>query len=495
MDADKNDQSPMDAEDLAIEMDKMDKAQQGKETFVDQAKVEADVATCKKLAAQGKLQEAVDGLLAVEKAGRTAEDFSTTSLACTTILELLYSASEWKQLMEMIQLLSKRRSQLKQAIRSMVRQAMGYIDSTPDNTIRVELIQTLLSLTEGRIFVEIERARLTRLFARMKESEGKIAEATELLQEVAVETYGSMSKTEKISFILEQVRLCLDRGDYVRAQIMARKISPRAFARENLVEEKMEGKPEYGIEGTVIEAAPEGTPNLEELKLQYHGLMIRYYAHHSDYLEMARSYRAILDTPCVEADVERSRQVLAKTAWYCVLSSASSDQRTLLEITKDDKRMENLAALHKLLKGFSGKELLWWRQLSVDLGDAIAAASDVFSEQNRKEDLRLRVTQHNILILSKYYSRITVERLSQMLELPLLEAEKAVSDMVVSGAIAAKMDRPAGIVNFGAKKGAAAALNAWGGNVSRLLELVETSSQAIQKEAMVHKVDLGIAAM
>ena len=34
---------------------------------------------------------------------------------------------------------------------------------------------------------------------------------------VLQETYGAMAKTEKIAFILEQVRLCLDRGDYVRS--------------------------------------------------------------------------------------------------------------------------------------------------------------------------------------------------------------------------------------------------------------------------------------
>ena len=30
------------------------------------------------------------------------------------------------------------------------------------------------------------------------------------------ETFGAMAKTEKIAFILEQVRLCLDRKDFVR---------------------------------------------------------------------------------------------------------------------------------------------------------------------------------------------------------------------------------------------------------------------------------------
>lgn len=37
-----------------------------------------------------------------------------------------------------------------------------------------------------QIFVEIERARLTRKLAGMKESEGSIAEAADILQEVAV---------------------------------------------------------------------------------------------------------------------------------------------------------------------------------------------------------------------------------------------------------------------------------------------------------------------
>jgi hypothetical protein len=37
-----------------------------------------------------------------------------------------------------------------------------------------------------QIFVEIERARLTRRLATMKEGEGNIAEAADILQEVAV---------------------------------------------------------------------------------------------------------------------------------------------------------------------------------------------------------------------------------------------------------------------------------------------------------------------
>jgi 26S proteasome regulatory subunit N5 len=37
-----------------------------------------------------------------------------------------------------------------------------------------------------QIFVEIERARLTKQLARLREEEGKVDEAAEVLQEVAV---------------------------------------------------------------------------------------------------------------------------------------------------------------------------------------------------------------------------------------------------------------------------------------------------------------------
>ena len=65
----------------------------------------------------------------------------------------------------------------------------------------------------------MERARLTRTLAGIKEAEGNIAEAAEVLQEVAVETFGSMDKREKAEFLLEQVSngvcTCLSIHDYV----------------------------------------------------------------------------------------------------------------------------------------------------------------------------------------------------------------------------------------------------------------------------------------
>ena len=44
-----------------------------------------------------------------------------------------------------------------------------------------------------------------------------------------VETFGSMEKREKVEFILEQMRLCLAKKDYIRTQIISKKISSKFF--------------------------------------------------------------------------------------------------------------------------------------------------------------------------------------------------------------------------------------------------------------------------
>ena len=49
-----------------------------------------------------------------------------------------------------------------------------------------------------QIYVEVERARLTHILAQMKEKDGEVTEAANIMQELQVETYGSMERREKV---------------------------------------------------------------------------------------------------------------------------------------------------------------------------------------------------------------------------------------------------------------------------------------------------------
>ncbi len=118
-------------------------------------------------------------------------------------------------------------------IQDFVKEAMTYLEKIAEKEIKLELLNTLRTITEGKIFVEIERARLTRILAKIREDEGKIAEAADILQEIQVETFGQMDKYEKTEFILEQVRLCLDKKDYIKAQILSNKITRKTLNSED----------------------------------------------------------------------------------------------------------------------------------------------------------------------------------------------------------------------------------------------------------------------
>lgn len=363
--------------------------------------------------AQRNLDAEIEALLNVEKQIRLAGDVSGTKKAVTDILQLCFEARAWKTLNDQIVLLSKRRGQLKQAVTAMVQQAMQYIDQTPDIESKIELIKTLNSVSAGKIYVEIERARLIKKLAKIKEEQGHIAEAADLMQEIAVETFGAMAKTEKIAFILEQVRLCLDRQDYVRAQILSRKISPRVFDADSSKEKK---KPKEG--DSVVEEAPADIPSLPELKRIYYELMIRYHSHSNDYLEICRSYKAIYEIPSVREDPAQWIPVLRKICWYLVLSPHDPMQSSLLNSTLEDKNLSEIPNFRLLLKQLVTMEVIQWISLWNMFKDEFENEKNMLGGSlgdKAAEDLRQRIIEHNILVVSKYYSRITLKRLAELL--------------------------------------------------------------------------------
>jgi len=55
---------------------------------------------------------------------------------------------------------------------------IGYLDMLPKGH---SLLFTLRKVTEGKIYLEVEYARLTKTLSELKEQEGNLAEASSLL--------------------------------------------------------------------------------------------------------------------------------------------------------------------------------------------------------------------------------------------------------------------------------------------------------------------------
>ncbi|KAJ1723478.1 proteasome regulatory particle subunit [Coemansia erecta] len=412
----------------------------------------------------GDLQQALAKLHALEKKTRSAADMWSTAQLLERIVDICGTAGEWVLLEQQVALLAKKHGQLKQAISKMVQRAMTYVDKTPDEATRVQLIEALRTVTEGKIHVEVERARLTRMRVAIYEQHGMVKEACEMLQEVQVETYGSMERREKTDFILEQMRLCLAKRDYVRMAIIGHKINPKYFERE-------------------------GT---EDLKLRFYELMIQYDLHEQNYLEVCRHYQQVYRTPSIQEDVQRWPTVLQNVVLYLVLSPYGNEQADMLHRVKQDHRLEKLELCAQLAKSFTTMELTRWPAVENVYG-ADFRRTEVFSSETedgtkRWGVLRERVIEHNIRVIAKYYGRATISRLTELLDLGADDVESFLAKAVVNGTIYARIDRPQGIVSFEKPSDGEDQLNTWASDVGRLLSLVEKTTHLIAKEEIVSKI-------
>ena len=131
---------------------------------------------------------------------------------------------------------------------------------------------------------------------------------------------------------------------------------------------------------------------------------------------------------------------------------------------------------------------------STDVFSATAVPGPHTDEKahTRYLDLRKRVIEHNVRVIAKYYTRISVPRLCQLLDLDEQETEKYISELVTAKTVYAKIDRPARIVNFARTRDADDVLNEWSGSMKSLLGLLERIDHLITKEEMMARIQPGV---
>lgn len=410
------------------------------------------------------VQHAIDKLMGLERANRGAGAAPETAAVCVNIIRILHNKKDWSAISEYAVLISKRRAQLKAAVQKTVQEIMSYLDETDEKT-KLVLLETLRDVTAGKIFVELERARLTRILAKIKEDKGDLDSAATIMQETQVETFGGMERREKFDFILEQVRLCMEKNDFIRGAIIAKKIMPRQLNKDELI----------------------------DIKLRYYSQMIRIHTHNGDYMEICRAYLEMYEACKNTGDRDWKRELQLATL-LVILSPKDSMQTDLLHKIQALKALEEMRTYADLLKLFSTDELIRWPTLMEQYKAELSSIAELAKADVKDEDLKWnaalqeRVIEHNLRVMSKYYSRIRMQRLAQLLDLSEEDTERKLAAMVSDKkALWAKIDRPAKIVSFAKPKDADAVLNGWATNVSSLLEIVEKTCHLVHRETMVHK--------
>ena len=168
-------------------------------------RIDLSTETTQKIA-QSKSLPLTDGLAllsALEKRCRVGNDTPSLVQVCEASLELCSEANDHEALVNTLKTLSTRRSQKSKAIAALVTKCLPWVvdvdgdgftplptaDSADSAANQENLVTELRNITDGKMYLEAERARLTRSLAILKEANGDIATAATVLQYVHVETY------------------------------------------------------------------------------------------------------------------------------------------------------------------------------------------------------------------------------------------------------------------------------------------------------------------
>lgn len=340
-----------------------------KKDFSDELATQLPIA--QKMAQSGSVQEACELLLVVEKQARNANDLATLKDTCLEILKMCYNGKNFSMYKEQILILTKRRGQKSAVISAMVQDAQKTMEEIQNEVEKVELIEVLRTVTDGKIYAEKERAQLTQALSQIKEKNGDVAGAADILQEVHVETYGAMTKKEKCEFILEQVRLTLLKKDYIRSYILSKKILRRTLEEEGF----------------------------ESCKLKFYKLMIEYHVHENDTTELCRHWMAILNTPCIKDDLAKRVNAMESAVLFAVLSPYSNHQADILQRLLLEPALKETSRFKAILNYFTTNEVI---PKPLSDREAIANHPSLKSEPRSDEwleTLTTRIIEH----VRKYY--------------------------------------------------------------------------------------------
>lgn len=209
-----------------------------------------------------------------------------------------------------------------------------------------------------------------------------------------------MEKDEKVDYILYQMRLVLARKDFVRSQIIAKKIQKKTLEAEGF----------------------------EKLKVRYYHLWIEYCIHEKMHMETARGFQTIYDAITsvpkdkreemgfTESQVKYAFQNSICFLLICPFDPQREDFLNTIN-TKYARELESHPALEDLVHKFLAKELMPFDEgeISKKVAEFGCFDSGTTNHSSHLKSFFKQVIQHNLRVIELYYNRISLERLSHLI--------------------------------------------------------------------------------
>ncbi|MCQ2817030.1 MAG: PCI domain-containing protein [archaeon] len=416
-------------------------------------------------------------LIEAERTARLNEDFLKSKELCQTIVKTLYERGDFEDYLKATEYLAQRKNQSREAIISIVKYALDEILPQQNKERQVALLDKMITITEGKIFVETEYSEAVKRMADIYIQDGDLAKAAKIVQDVQIEAFGSLDRRYKTRYILYQMEILLKNNDFIRMLIVSNKIN-----RTHLDDE-----------------------GFEELKVDFYLLMINYYKHEKDYLQVSKCFKILFDfLKKIQKAMEKPDTIPAQCVEGYNNSLKKVDIRYLFEnfvlflsICPPEKETKNMFfELNQNYRQDLDQNVLILNIVLKRLSDDLIVVNGTFLNQFKgfeifqNEELfklfRKYWIQHDLLIYEKFYSRIQLNRMWQMINIPTLEIENEIADMVINQYIYAKINRIEQTVNFRKKEEHHDIINNIKGDLDTVLKNLENTCHLINKEYLKH---------
>ncbi|KPI89585.1 proteasome regulatory non-ATP-ase subunit 5 putative 19S proteasome regulatory subunit [Leptomonas seymouri] len=423
-----------------------------------------------------KISDIVAELLVLEKVARLGGDAASTKRLAVEVIRIYRTQNDLDQMLETLDFLMKKRGQTKQAQSAMIAEcAIVLTDGSLSKEKQEGVLERLAYVTENKIHVELEHARFTIELATLHEAAGRKRSACDMLRVLHIETITSMPRLEKLEALNQQIRLCLELEDYDHIPMVSRKINHRGLSRDEAYEQK----------------------------LKYFELMRTYYAHKASYFNVGRCWYEMYNT--VKSANDKLSALSNMVVHYLISENATAKEiEDLAECTafapstkmhdrvaalsaiseKLKSDLEDIPQLFGLLQRFNSIELIHER-VSSEVEALCQTHPELAPFPERQKLLSNRCSEHDIMVIARFYSRIPLRRLAELVHLSPEHTELFIMTMVTNKTLYAKMDRVDGLVVFEARKNTTEVVALWNESVEKSVALLDKASHLITKERML----------
>lgn len=420
------------------------------------------------------IEQEVEGLLELEKRARQDNDMDLSIKTCLTIVELLWDSKDIDRLTATVKSLTSKRGQLMKSIIEMVKLCMSFVPQVHPKERQIEFVESIKQICEKKIYLEVEYARCCMILVKHNEqNSSNLEEASKIMENVQVETYGSMSKKEKMEFILYQMKINLLLKDYTKLYIVSKKVNLKILEDAGFEYEKIT----FNLYSFFFFQQDGDYQNCTNcLKQVYNALKALKYQvdtaqfdpivplHFSDLLVKTKLSEAVLTFKCLEpfrlAKQEETIQLVKELEVYV---------------------LDNMV-LDKLLKAFTTTELSSCNLKEYQTGSLLVFSEGFMNSTKFLKELEIQVTKKNLYMVSRYFKQIRVDKLAILLENSAQFIEDQLCDLIVAGFVVGKIDRMEMIVRFDIAKNDREILDNWVDNINGVLDLVNFVCERIERE-------------